>query len=83
MRDIVVELVYGHVKEGQGFRRFMRRELDAASRETVLVAVSHNLLTLWRSGKAPWASPRLAGSVARRETAGLTWMPKPGYSAQW
>jgi len=55
MRGIVVEPVYGQVKEGQGFRRFMRRGLDAASYETSLVATSHNLLKLWRSGKAPWA----------------------------
>ena len=54
MRGIVVEPVYGQVKEGQGFRRFMRRGLDAATNETSLVATSHNLLKLWRSGKAPW-----------------------------
>jgi len=54
MRGIVVEPVYGQIKEGQSFRRFMRRGLDAATSETSLVATSHNLLKLWRSGKAPW-----------------------------
>jgi len=54
MRAILVEPVYGQIKEGQGFRRFMRRGLDAATSETSLVATSHNLLKLWRSGKAPW-----------------------------
>jgi transposase len=54
MRGILVEPVYGQIKEGQGFRRFMRRGLDAAASETSLVATSHNLLKLWRSGQAPW-----------------------------
>ncbi|MFH1483835.1 MAG: IS1182 family transposase [Chloroflexota bacterium] len=54
MRGILVEPVYGQIKEGQGFRRFMRRGIDAATSETSLVATSHNLLKLWRSGKAPW-----------------------------
>jgi len=54
MRGILVEPVYGQMKEGQGFRRFMRRGLDAAASEASLVATTHNLLKLWRSGKAPW-----------------------------
>jgi transposase len=54
LRGILVEPVYGQVKEGQGFRRFMRRGLGAAESEFSLVAMSHNLLKLWRSGQAPW-----------------------------
>jgi len=54
MRGVLVEPVYGQMKEGQGFRRFMRRGLDAAVSEASLVATSHNLLKLWRSGKAAW-----------------------------
>ena len=54
MRGILVEPVYGQMKEGQCFRRFMRRGLDAAASEASLVATSHNLLKLWRSGKAAW-----------------------------
>ena len=53
-RGVLVEPVYGQIKEGQGFRRLMRRGLDAAISETSLVATSHNLLKLWRSGRAPW-----------------------------
>jgi len=53
-RSVVVEPVYGQVKEGQGFRRFMRRSVVAACSEATLVATTHNLLKLWRRGKAPW-----------------------------
>jgi len=54
LRGITVEPVLGQVKEGQGFRRFMRRGLRAVEIETSLMATSHNLLKLWRSGRAPW-----------------------------
>jgi len=58
MRGILVKPVYGQVKEGQGFRRFMRRGLLAASSEASLVATTHNLLKLGRSGQAPWGYAR-------------------------
>ena len=54
MRGVLVEPVLGQVKEGQGFRRFMRRGLTAAQSEWSLVGTIHNLLKLWRSGQAPW-----------------------------
>ena len=54
MRGVLVEPVLGQVKEGQGFRRFMRRGLGAAQSEWFLVGMTHNLLKLWRSGQAPW-----------------------------
>lgn len=53
-RGVLVEPVFGQVKEGQGFRRFMRRGLGAAQSEWSLAGMSHNLLKLWRSGQAPW-----------------------------
>ena len=53
-RGVLVEPVFGQVKEGQVFRRFMRRGIRAASSEAVLVGTTHNLLKLWRSGQAPW-----------------------------
>ena len=46
--------MFGQVKEGQGFRRFMRRGLGAAQSEWSLAGMTHNLLKLWRSGQAPW-----------------------------
>ena len=54
MRGVLVEPVFGQVKEGQVFRRFMRRGLGAAQSEWSLVGTTHNLLKLWRSGQAPW-----------------------------
>ncbi len=54
MRGILVEPVFGQVKEGQGCRRFMRRGLVAAESEWSLMGSTHNLLKLWRSGQSPW-----------------------------
>jgi transposase len=54
-RGVLVEPVFGQVKEGQGFRRFLRRGLQAACSEAVLIGTIHNLMKLWRSGQAPWA----------------------------
>ena len=53
-RGVLVEPVFGQIKEGQGFRRFMRRGLGAAQSEWSLAGMTHNLLKLWRSGQAPW-----------------------------
>ena len=54
MRGVLVEPVFGQVKEGQALRRFMRRGIEAAASEAVLIGTTHNLLKLWRSGQAPW-----------------------------
>ncbi|MSQ07182.1 MAG: hypothetical protein EXR46_08390 [Dehalococcoidia bacterium] len=54
LRGVLVEPVFGQVKAGQGFRQFMRRGLEAAASEAVLIGTTHNLLKLWRSGQAPW-----------------------------
>jgi|TARA_B100000315_G_C14529957_1_gene565685 transposase len=54
MRGVLVEPVFGQVKDGQHFRRFMRRGLGAAESESSLVGMTHNLLKLWRSGQEPW-----------------------------
>jgi transposase len=54
MRSVLVEPVFGQVKEGQDFRRFMRRGLLAASSEATIIGTTHNLLKLWRSGQASW-----------------------------
>ena len=54
-RGVLVEPVFGQVKETQGLRRFMRRGLGAAQSEWSLVATTHNLLKLWRSGHASWS----------------------------
>ena len=53
-----MEPMFGQDKEGQGFRRFLRRGPLAASSEAALVGTTHNLLKLWRSGQAPWGWAR-------------------------
>jgi hypothetical protein len=58
LRGVTVEPVLGQVKEGQGCRRFMRQGLGAAQSEWSLIATTHNLLKLWRSGQAPWGWDR-------------------------
>jgi transposase len=52
LRGQTVEPVFGQVKDGRGFDRFMRRGKQAARSEWSLICATHNLLKLWRSGKA-------------------------------
>ncbi len=53
MRKAIVEPVFGQLKEARGFRRLQMRGLSSARAEFALIALSHNLLKLFRSGKAP------------------------------
>ena len=50
MRKAIVEPVFGQVKEARGFRRFSFRGLVEVTAEWDLVAWTHNLLKLFRSG---------------------------------
>ena len=45
-----VEPVFGQTKEGRGLRRFALRGMDLVRGEWKLMAMSHNLLKLWRHG---------------------------------
>jgi transposase len=54
-RKVIVEPVFGQIKEGRGFRRFLLRGLDNIRGEWRLVCVTHNLLKIWRHGWAPMA----------------------------
>lgn len=47
-RKVIVEPVFGQIKEGRGFRRFLLRGLDNIRGEWCLVCLTHNLLKLWR-----------------------------------
>ena len=51
-RGQTVEL--GQVKDGLGCDRFMQRGHQACASEWKLLCPTHNLLKLWRSGKASW-----------------------------
>ena len=49
-RKSSVEPVFGQIKDARGFRRFLLRGLEAVQAEWRLIALTHNLLKLFRSG---------------------------------
>jgi transposase len=51
-RKAIVEPVFGQIKEWRGFRRFLLRGLQKVRAEWKLICLTHNLLKLFRSGKA-------------------------------
>ena len=54
LRGQTIEPVFGQIKDVRGFDRFMRRGIEACRSEWSLICATHNLLKLWRSGKACW-----------------------------
>jgi hypothetical protein len=54
LRSQTVEPVFGQIKSSRGIDSFLRRGLDAVRSEWSLICATHNLLKLWRSGKACW-----------------------------
>jgi len=54
IRGKTVEPVFGQIKDVRGFDRFMQRGIEACRGEWSLICATHNLLKLWRSGKACW-----------------------------
>jgi transposase len=54
IRGRTVEPVFGQIKDVRGFDRFMQRGIEACRGEWSLICATHNLLKLWRSGKACW-----------------------------
>jgi transposase len=57
-RKVIVEPVFGQIKEARGFRRFGLRGLEQVQAEWQLVAAVHNLGKLFTSGKAGRVIPR-------------------------
>jgi transposase len=57
-RGQTVEPVFGQIKSARGCDRFMRRGTAACASEWKLLCATHNLLKLWRHGKAGWISRR-------------------------
>jgi transposase len=51
MRKAIVEPVFGQIKEAHGLRRFLLRGLKAVQEEFNLIALTHNLLKLFRYGE--------------------------------
>jgi len=71
-RKVIVEPVFGQIKESGGFRRFSLRGRPGADAEWHLVCAIHNLGKLFRSGRAGrvipgWSGPDgTAGRMAPR-----------------
>jgi Transposase DDE domain len=60
-RKETVEPVFGHIKNGRGAGRFLRRGLRGCEAEWKLLRGTHNLLKLWRHTiMRPVATPRTA-----------------------
>jgi transposase len=57
-RGQTVEPVFGQTKSARGCDRFLRRGKAACDSEWKVLCATHNLLKLWRSGKAPWVGQR-------------------------
>jgi hypothetical protein len=52
-RKVIMEPVFGQIKEDRGFRRFSLRGLKKIRGEWSLVCLTHNLLKIWRYGCVP------------------------------
>jgi len=50
----MVEPVFGQTKHNRKCDGFQRRGIQAGDSEWVFICATHNLIKLWRSGKAPW-----------------------------
>ena len=55
-RKVIVEPVFGQIKEARGFRRFLLRGLAKIRGEWRLVCLTHNVLKIWRYGWVPSAA---------------------------
>ena len=49
MRGKSVEPAFGQIKEARGFKRFLLRGLEKVKGEWSLIALTHNILKLWRN----------------------------------
>jgi transposase len=65
-RKVIVEPVFGQIKEARGFRRFRLRGLGSATGEWQLVCAVHNMGKLFRSGKAGRVLPAWNPPAARK-----------------
>ena len=70
LRKSVVEPVFGQIKEARGFRRFSFRGLVKVTAEWELVAWTHNLLKLFRSGWIPRQAAKKNGRITRPAFSG-------------
>ena len=70
LRGQTVEPTFGQIKDGRGCDGFSRRGVKAADSEWSLLCTTHNLLKLWRSGKA-----RIGRILGRMSAGAPTFAP--------
>jgi transposase len=58
-RKCIVEPIHGLIKQARGFRQFLLRGLTKVSAEFTLIALTHNLLKLWRAKHVAAASAQV------------------------
>ncbi len=86
-RKCITEPVHGLIKQARGFRQFLLRGLAKVRAEFTLVALTHNLLKLWRAQPAGCAGPEArargraaaVGSGQRGPAADPGSGPRPGH----
>lgn len=66
-RKCIPEPVFGQIKEARGFRRFSFRGLASATAEWTVIALTHNLLKLFRCG---WNAASSGPALRQRRGAG-------------
>src|SRR6266511_2184954 len=71
-RKLIVEPVFGQVKEARGFRRFSFRGLRKNQAEWVLICLTHNLLKLFRQQTSPAGGAKLNQGRKMGLSAGLS-----------
>ena len=49
-RKVIVEPVFGQIKEARGFRRFLLRGLEEVEAEWAFICAAHNIMKLYRAG---------------------------------
>ena len=54
-RKVIVEPVFGQIKQGRGFRQFLLRGMEKVKGEWSLICTTHNLLKLWGAERGTYA----------------------------
>jgi len=65
-RAMIIEPVFGQIKEARGMRRFLHRGLEACRCEWSMVTMAHNLRKAWMAGLKDRTSRLLFGRTLHR-----------------
>lgn len=65
-RKMIVEPVFGQIKQGRGFRQFLLRGMRKVRGEWALICTTHNVLKLWRALRRRPGETRRARGVSRK-----------------